>query len=96
VAAAHAEAAANVSGQRSPMAWDSVTSDATFQASAADPSLLVAAVVIVIFLICVIQSGRTSAPRLPRALQTNCPSISDSRTSSAHRSALSVIEWLHV
>ena len=82
MAAAHAEAAANVSGQRSPMAWDSVTSDAAFQASAADPSLLVAAVVIVIFLICVIQSGRTSAPRLPQALQVTRSSMSESRRSS--------------
>ena len=49
--AALAEAAAIVSGQRSPIAWDFVTSDDADQASAADPSLLVASVVIIIFLI---------------------------------------------
>jgi hypothetical protein len=40
------------------------------------------------------KSGLTSAPRLPHAEQTNRASISDSRTSSGHWSALIAIEWL--
>jgi hypothetical protein len=42
------------------------------------------------------KSGLTSAPCLPHALQTNDHSISDSLTSSGHRSVFMVVEWLHL
>jgi hypothetical protein len=38
--------------------------------------------------------GRTSAPRLPHAVQINRGSISESRTSSTQPSADIAIEWL--
>jgi hypothetical protein len=40
------------------------------------------------------KSGRTSAPRLPQAVQTKLPSISESRTSSGHLSPLTAVQWL--
>ena len=43
-----------------------------------------------------LKSGRTSAPRLPQAVQTKRGSISDSRTSSAQASPLIASEWLHL
>jgi hypothetical protein len=41
-----------------------------------------------------LKSGRTSAPCLPQAAQTNRGSRSDSRTSSGHSSALIATQWL--
>jgi hypothetical protein len=43
-----------------------------------------------------LKCGRTSAPRLPHALQTNRGSMSDSLTSSGYWSAGIAIEWLHL
>jgi hypothetical protein len=42
------------------------------------------------------KSGRTSEPRLPQAEHVKRGSMSESRTSSAQRSASSAIEWLHL
>ena len=41
-------------------------------------------------------SGRTSAPRLPQAVQVKPGSISDSRVRSGQRSALTSMWWLHL
>jgi hypothetical protein len=41
-----------------------------------------------------LKSGRTSAPRLPQAVQVKRCSMSDSRTSSGRRSALRATLWL--
>jgi hypothetical protein len=43
-----------------------------------------------------VKFGLTSAPRLPQTPQLKRASISDSLTSSGHRSALIAIEWLHL
>jgi hypothetical protein len=39
-------------------------------------------------------SGRTSAPRRPQAWPVNRGSISESRTSSGHLSAVIAVQWL--